>query len=340
MILIDSTYIYSGGGKNLLQYFLESLNPYSENIIILCDTRLYQSGFFSDYKNIKVIAKNEFSRFLFYFFNRNRVKKVFCFSSIPPSFVQRDTEVIIYFHNVYLLKKYRIISNFKFCLKKLFIRFFSKPNFTWYVQTDLVKIELISIFRFDPRQIHIMPFFRNLKSLSRNISPDVIKYVYIADGSIHKNHIFLLKNWEIFFRNIRKHQNVELNLTIANPSGALKHYIENSDYLYKNNIVNHGFLSGEKALELLSNSNYLLFVSNFESFGLPLIEACQLGCNVIAPNLDYVNEILIPSLQYAPNDSQDFLKKLNKSINISDTQPPILITENKMDRIINNLFYV
>lgn len=58
------------------------------------------------------------------------------------------------------------------------------------------------------------------------------------------------------------------------------------------NIVLLGRLTHETCMHYLENSSALLFLSSFESLGLPLIEASQLNKPCICPDLPYTRELL------------------------------------------------
>ena len=51
-------------------------------------------------------------------------------------------------------------------------------------------------------------------------------------------------------------------------------------------IINVGELDHKDIILLMSKTRFLVFPSIFESFGLPLIEAAQLGLKVIDPKTD------------------------------------------------------
>jgi glycosyltransferase involved in cell wall biosynthesis len=53
-----------------------------------------------------------------------------------------------------------------------------------------------------------------------------------------------------------------------------------------------------------------------ESFGLPLIEAVDMGLDVISSDLNYVYQVIHPSLTFNPNDIKSIantIQKYNKS---------------------------
>jgi len=342
LLLIDSTYIYSGGGKVLLKTMINNLNLNKIKFCLLIDKRLYESGFFENINSTFdyiVINKNEFSRFIFYLRNRNLYNTIFCFSSIPPPYFFKNIKVIIYFHNLYLTKSKRI--NLKKELKKLYLTFFSLNNYKWFVQSKFVKSELLKYNFINKNNIFLRPFFeiQNIEFSNKN-NINVI-YSYLADNSKHKNHLFLLKSWFLFFENL-KEKNIELHLTVEinNNNSELNSIIDDSDLLKKYNIINHSNLSHIDALNLLEQSNFLIFVSEFESFGLPLIEACQFGCKIIAPNKEYVFEVVTPTLTFIPNSINSLLENLLISYSSNDLKDSQITIENQINSILNYMTHV
>ena len=86
---------------------------------------------------------------------------------------------------------------------------------------------------------------------------------------------------------------------------------------YQNNnvpIINHGVLDKSEVTNLYLSSEYLIYPSLLESFGLPLIEAIICDCKVLASNRAYVKEICEPSLIFDPLDLNNISGKNNSTI--------------------------
>ena len=64
-----------------------------------------------------------------------------------------------------------------------------------------------------------------------------------------------------------------------------------TDHPYKADISFLGFVSNDKLGQLLSGAKGLIFVSLFEGFGLPILEAMQAGVPVITSNRSAMKEI-------------------------------------------------
>ena len=75
-----------------------------------------------------------------------------------------------------------------------------------------------------------------------------------------------------------------------------------------------------------------------ESFGLPLIEAINHECMVIAPNLPYVNEIIIPSINFDPFSTQSISSSIREAVKNSNLKASKIIIENKIDTFVKYVY--
>lgn len=98
MILVDSVFIHSGGGKALLDYLISELNKTGKDIFYLLDER-YRSKLPEHIKGNYQFANGWLQRCLFYNKNKNRFSKVFCIGNIPPHVKLRQATVVMYFHS-------------------------------------------------------------------------------------------------------------------------------------------------------------------------------------------------------------------------------------------------
>ena len=91
--------------------------------------------------------------------------------------------------------------------------------------------------------------------------------------------------------------------------------IEKKDFeLDSKNIKTIGRVSHNRCIEIMNKSSGLLFLSSFETLGLPILEACSCKKSIIINDLDYARELLGNTgyfLKY-PLDVDDFLNVLNK----------------------------
>ena len=101
-------------------------------------------------------------------------------------------------------------------------------------------------------------------------------------------------------------------------------------------IINVGELDHKDIILLMSKTIFLVFPSIFESFGLPLIEAAQLGLKVIAPKTDYVTELIKPSLFFNINSPNDLKNKMYFALN-NETPSTKIKIESKISNMLKEL---
>ena len=100
--------------------------------------------------------------------------------------------------------------------------------------------------------------------------------------------------------------------------------IDSSDISFSSsNIVLLGPIPHELCMRYLDQSFALLFLSSFESLGLPLVEASQLGKPVVCPNLAYSRELLGDSAYYFIDQSPHSLCHAISSL-INSLDSPII----------------
>lgn len=136
----------------------------------------------------------------------------------------------------------------------------------------------------------------------------MIDLFYPASFLPHKNHLFLDSPIVSDFLIL---SDIKVYLTISN-----------SDYSFSSpNIISIGRISRESCLHHLHKSFALLFLSSFESLGLPIIEACQLSKPVICPDLIYSRELLGDSAYYFDLQSPQSLCNALTRLMVSNDQP-------------------
>jgi len=98
-------------------------------------------------------------------------------------------------------------------------------------------------------------------------------------------------------------------------------------------ISNVGDVSRPAVLALYSQSGALIYPSTFESFGLPLIEARQLGLSVLASELDYVRDVLDPEQTFDPASARSIARAVKRFMGIDEKLLPLLDAEGFMAAI-------
>ncbi len=280
----------------LLKYLVEKALELKPGVFFLIDSRCEDVFTFIPEAQKLVMSAAISPRKAFYTANKDKFSGVFCFGNIPPP-CRLKVPVYTYLHNLLLLATpdgypfYQKVSKF---LKSVFIRLMLKNTDGIFVQSENMAQMLMRSWGYPKGKIQIFPFydvrrFVPLKALKKKPQD----YLFISDGNAHKNHINLLKAWEL----VNKHQpDWRLHLTVTGRNPALVSLIEN----YRSsgvNVVNHGFAD---PVDVYSECQYLIYPSLTESFGLGLIEGATAGLQIICADLPYAHSVVKPSAVFDP----------------------------------------
>jgi len=334
-ILVDSIYLNSEGGKAILFQFIHYLieNKINENYYFLIDERVSKKNILLNKIKFEFIKPSETKRKFFYLKNKTKYTSILCFSNVPPP-IKLKQNVFIYFHNTLFLNP--INTNLSFynratnLLKKTYIKFLNQKNYQWIVQTELIKNKVCHSFSVSDNRIKVFPIFDS-KYNNQKLNKGKNRFLYVSNLSKHKNHHKLLN---AFINSASKSTElIELHLTILEEEYAKSIY--STKIAAKNlKIINHGVLSKIDLYTLYNLSNFLIYPSLNESFGLPLIESINNNCKVIAADLEYVSEIIQPSLKFDPNSESSISKSILLAVNKKNLNDSKIIVENKIDTFV------
>jgi len=332
MVLIDSLYINNSGGLVLLKYLVESAEKqFGSQVFYLFDERV-QAHFNHINKDqclfMQASLKN---RKAFYSGNKTTFSSVLCFGNLPPS-VKVSGSVYAYIHNLLFLeipKGYPLKQRISKRLKSLIFQHLLKNADYYIFQTTYGKQLFIKKHKVNENKVLLFPFFDpNRKTDSSNNTDSKSKYVFVSDGNPHKNHINLLKAWEILHN---QGFDFELHLTVSSAYPAL--VAEIGKYQNKGiRIINHG---SKPALELYQICHFLIYPSLIESFGLGLIEATLSGLDVVAADLPYVHAVVEPSGCFDPASPTSIAHAVaNTRPESAHFSPSKLIVENEIHHLL------
>ena len=334
MIFIDALFINKGGGAVLLQYLIENIlaHPRKVEFFFLLDPRFDKPSALTD--NYAVIPNKMSARIKFYKEHKSEFIKVFCFANTPPP-VKFNVPAYTYFHNQKLLEapgnKFTRMY-FSQYLKYLVVKQYNKNTDSYIVQTPHMVAAIIALGLKDARHCLTIPFYDSEKYKTgykpfSERSKD--EFVFISNPSPQKNYPMLLDAWEYL---LEKGVTPKLHVTIDDTA---PHFISRINGLNTRGarIVNHVYLDPR---ELYFNCPYLIFPSIVESFGLPLIEAADSGMKVIASDMPYVHDVIVPSLTFDPGNKISIAEAVLKAL--SDDLPfPKIVTNNEIDKLIELL---
>lgn len=335
MILIDALHINNGGGKILLDYLILKLEESDKKIYYLLDARLNINEYKIKPSNqVSFVEANYFKRKQFYRRNKNLFSTVLCFGNLPPN-LSVNAQVLTYFHQPMFLnipRDFTFIEKFQFQIKTKILKSLKKNTDFWLVQNEMIKDVLSKKYKLNSKDILVMPFYQPFEKKAKIPVRKKNSYLYVSNATPHKNHTRLIDAFCDFFDKTQKGQ---LILTVSSQFEYIVNLISKKRSKgYP--IVNIGFVNRLELQELYLSSEYLIFPSLAESFGLGLVEAIENGCKVIGSDLPYTYKVCNPSITFNPFDSKSIQTALEKSLfeNIPETNQVIT---NKIDELIELL---
>lgn len=342
MLLIDAVYIHESGGRTLLHYFIKELVKRYQSFKILFDDRI-DSDIYRELlpRQYLLCKSSEKYRLKFYKEITGEITTIFCFANVPPPIYVKGAEVYILFHNVLMVSGfwekngYSMVDKIKFLFKKWYILNKNKKTYTWIVQTGLMQNRLSDSLKISLNSVKVFPFYENNILVPENTNRSRNRqFLYVADGVPQKNHNALLDAWERLF--LFYQISPELHLTLHPKFNTLLKKIKdlNAKGL---KIINHGICNSERLASLYNQSKYFIYPSLAESFGLPLIEASERGCVIIASDLPFVNEVVKPDATFHPNSPINIAEIVSCCYSNNFTGSNKILVPNEINSIINLL---
>ena len=333
MILIDALYVNISGGKILLDYLIKEFNKSNLDVFYLFDSRIKEKHPIVKHQNFIYLEPSLMKRHRFYQENKHKFTKILCFGNLPPS-VKTLATVYTYFHQPLFIsigKEIPLIQRMKLLFKTLILRNLVTNSNYWIVQSEFMKRSLINKFGLQNKidAVKVIPFYPSISFEKKN-NKRKKQLVYISSGEKHKNHERLLAAYTRFYD---KNGTYELHLTVEKKFKFLHNLI--GELQSKNYpIINHEYLNRQELKELYESSEYLIYPSLAESFGLGIVEALECGCKVIGSDLPYLHAVCVPSLSFNPESVEDMFISLNKII-LGNIKPSEQLIFNKVEELIN-----
>ena len=334
-ILIDSLYINSGGGKEILDLIINYVYKHNlENYFLFLLDKRYTVPIHSNKKiDFVKISPSEKGRKDFYIQNKN-FESYFCLSNVPPP-IYIDNPCGIYFHNDLFFDPFKsnlgFTTSIKNWIKKKYIISKMNKSYYWCVQTELMKKKLNNFYGIENNKIQVYPIFDSNKNISTKTNNS---FIYVCNSSKHKNHKRLM---DAFVKAANKiHGKLHLKLTLSDNDFKKSEYNRNN---IPNNLLiqNIGIVGKKKLSDLYLESKFLIFPSLNESLGLPLIEAVNRGCFIIASDKEYVKEVVNPSIVFNPYSSDSISEAIVNSLSNKSLKKSELIIENKINTFVKYL---
>lgn len=365
---IDLTWLKpekSGGveayAKNLLDGFIK-LGDDNEYVLFLAkDNSDYLSKYFKDKKFIKITCNT----------SALNVKQHLIWQNLCQYKVLKKNNINFCFFPVYEMpiykcKKIKNVTTIHDIQALHYPEFFSKLENIWFklawqraitcsdkivAITDYTKNDLKENFKhknnietiYNPVTLDNSEI-EDFEEIKKKYNIKEKEYYYtVSSMHKHKNLITLIK----MIKYIKENgiNNIPDKLVISGVGGP------NKDNLIKTikemgieeNIILTNFVSNSERNSLIKNSNVFLFPSIFEGFGMPPIEAMNLGVNVITTKCTSIPEVTKGKCNYVENalDEKEWVEEIRKVQN-KETEKIVFDEYNteKIARKYLDLFYI
>lgn len=314
--------VHTGGGLVLLVELLANLPP-TDSIRLFLDARLQNNIKLPQNASITWsyprISSRLMTEFLLWENNKQEDTTVLCFHGLPPLFPLQRKAVVFVQNRLLIgresLTEYPLRIRLRIGIERLLSRKLQSHCSHYIVQTPTMEALLkkwlrkpipVSTIAFSPSTFALIP-------LQSAVVREHFDFLYVASGEAHKNHLNLLKAWRLLAEadflpslvlTIDPHTHPLLAIEIARYREA-----------YGLKLVNKGSVDYNDMRALYQASSALIYPSRTESFGLPLIEASCLGLPVLAPELDYVRDVVQPVETFDPNSPVSIARAVKRFLN-------------------------
>jgi glycosyltransferase involved in cell wall biosynthesis len=338
-IVVDAINISTGGGLVLLKYLCDELINSSAKFVLVVDTK--KNAIKIEGCAVVHCDNSLLARYKFYAGIEDELKPdvVFCFGNFPPP-LRLSCRVYTYFHRPALAKMNLHLASWSqrmsYRAKRFLLWAWRKNTRIFIFQSAVVRENFIRTYG-QSISTKIIPFYNTaqydkLATEKSNSSDRIERFIYVSNDAPHKNHGVLLDAWEeLHGQGI--HPQLLLTLPLASQFEQRVHYLNEKGC----NIVNVGQLDHQVILDETKKSKYVIFPSIAETLGLGLVEGFYLGCHVIAADLPYTQEVVIPSFKFNPFSSSAIASTVLQSLKTPITSDTELVLDNKINDLLQLL---
>lgn len=323
-LIVHAPNVHQGGGRTLLLSVLNAAA--AQDSIALLDARLDTSGLPPN------VLLERFPPTLSGRWNaERRIRQlgqpgdtVLCFGNLPPLFRNRG-RVVVFLQNRYLfgqrdLRAFAWWDRWRIRLERCwFSQRMDKAAMHVYVQTASMADELL---RETGVVAHVFPFIPTdapSKPDAGRLDPPEFDFIYVASGEPHKNHRQLIDAWVLLGQQ-GSFPSLCLTLDPRRHADLLDH-LRQAQERHGLRITNLGNVAATDMARCYQRSRALIYPSTLESFGLPLIEAMQLGLPIIASERDYVRDVVTPNESFDPSSPLSIARAVSRFMRQNPAQP-------------------
>ena len=207
----------------------------------------------------------------------------FEFSPTGLHFATNSTKIVITIHDL-IHEKYGAPGNLYNEVKRT--QFYSKANGYIFVSHS-TKNDFAEIYPdlFQSRPSRVIYHGKNFDSSVNSFNKDSKQFLFVGAREGYKNFVNACLAFEKTLKIVP-----ECTFSIVGSNYSSEEFNLVKNFRHRVKWVNYP--THETLRELYSNSLGLLYVSNYEGFGMPLLEAMSQGCVPIAGNHSSITEVL------------------------------------------------
>ena len=331
-LIIYAPNVGGGGGLVLLQQLLNA-HWSSERCVAILDRRAQATigehvfGFDVHWSTSNVSGRLQAERLVARLAAPGDV--VLCFHNLPPLLPSKG-RVFVYVQNANLVgliptSPLRGWVRLRYVAERAIARAGCHRVERYMVQTESMASALANWFGRDAPPIDILPFATQSAAIPLRVptAPDRRwDFLFVSDGALHKNHERLFAAWELLAQRghlpslavtlhpARDFRVRRLLATIVQRSGA--------------RIEDLGFLPHAEVLAAYRKTGALIFPSLAESFGIPLLEARDARLPILAPELDYVRDLVDPEVTFDPTSVRSIARAVLRFLGVPAERHQVL----------------
>jgi len=341
-LLIHASNIHKGGGAILLSSLLQQI-PDNLKVIVSLDIRMRIPDGMPECVSIEFVKPTVVGRLLaeYRLAHISTIEdQVLCFGNLPPLFKVKGN-VSVFLQNRYLVDKKCFLVRLpprlalRLLAERIWLYLFKNRSDRYYVQTATMKRLTQAQLQVPVVEISFAPV-----SFTNNTFPAVdpksisFDFLYVASGEAHKNHKVLLSAWKLLARD-GQFPSLALTLDVDDDSELIK-YIECESRVNRLCIHNLGRLPHHKLIDIYRECRALIYASDFESFGLPLIEAKIASLAILAPELDYVRDLLDPEETFDPGSAISITRAVKRYMKVSVAPLKIINADDFLSKVMGS----
>lgn len=330
-LFIQASNIHQGGGRTLLDALLRVRGGAHQTVVLL-DDRMPVPQDLPDECRVRRVRPTVGGRLgaeRWLAANVGADDTVLCLGNLPPVF-RLAGRTLVFIQNRYLVENICLASfplrvRARIMMERLWLSSRSGNVDEFVVQTPTMKRLLeAKVGRSVP--VRNLPFVAEPGSYVRRAGPlpdgQPGDFVYVATGEPHKNHRALIEAWTLL---AEEGYFPVLTLTLSRERfPALCAGIASLTERYGLKVRNVGELPPAGVKALYDEAGAAIYPSAFESFGLPLIEARQAGLPVLAPERDYVRDLIDPEQTFDPESPVSIARAVKRFLGVEERALPLL----------------